>query len=48
MASESEHKVYWFNEEYYGFSSASGYVDGVRYTNINPVKHYIKAINKRK
>ena len=28
--------------------SASGYVDGVRYTNINPVNHYIKAINKRK
>lgn len=45
---ESEHnKVYWFNEEYYGFGAgASGYVDGVRYTNINPVKHYIKAINK--
>ena len=34
---ESEHnKVYWFNEEYYGFGAgASGYVDGVRYTNIN-------------
>lgn len=45
---ESEHnKVYWFNEEYYGFGAgASGYVDGVRYTNINPVNHYIKAINK--
>ncbi len=38
-------KVYWFNEEYYGFGAgASGYVDGVRYTNINPVNHYIKAI----
>lgn len=45
---ESEHnKVYWLNEEYYGFGAgASGYVDGVRYTNINPVNHYIKAINK--
>lgn len=46
---ESEHnKVYWLNEEYYGFGAgASGYVDGVRYTNINPVNHYIKAINKK-
>ncbi|WP_234097495.1 radical SAM family heme chaperone HemW [Staphylococcus argenteus] len=45
---ESEHnKVYWLNEEYYGFGAgASGYVDGFRYTNINPVNHYIKAINK--
>ncbi|EHJ06840.1 radical SAM family heme chaperone HemW [Staphylococcus simiae] len=43
---ESEHnKVYWLNEEYYGFGAgASGYVNGERYTNINPVNHYIKAI----
>lgn len=43
---ESTHnKVYWLNEEYYGFGAgASGYVDGVRYTNLNPVNHYIKAI----
>ena len=34
-------------EEYYGFGAgASGYVDGVRYTNLNPVRHYIDAINK--
>lgn len=47
---ESEHnKVYWLNEEYYGFGAgASGYVNGVRYTNINPVNHYIKAINDKK
>ncbi|MGX0909731.1 radical SAM family heme chaperone HemW [Staphylococcus caprae] len=45
---ESTHnKVYWLNEEYYGFGAgASGYVDGVRYTNLNPVRHYIDAINK--
>lgn len=44
---ESTHnKVYWMNEEYYGFGAgASGYVDGIRYTNLNPVNHYIKAIN---
>lgn len=43
---ESEHnKVYWLNEEYYGFGAgASGYTNGVRYTNVNPVNHYIKAI----
>lgn len=43
---ESEHnKVYWLNEEYYGFGAgASGYTKGVRYTNVNPVNHYIKAI----
>ncbi|MBF7016981.1 radical SAM family heme chaperone HemW [Staphylococcus durrellii] len=43
---ESEHnKVYWKNEGYYGFGAgASGYVDGERYTNVNPVNHYIKKI----
>lgn len=43
---ESEHnKVYWKNEEYYGFGAgASGYVSGVRYSNVNPVNHYIKKI----
>ncbi|CAL28112.1 radical SAM family heme chaperone HemW [Staphylococcus carnosus] len=43
---ESEHnKVYWKNEYYYGFGAgASGYVDGVRYSNVNPVNHYIKKI----
>lgn len=45
---QSEHnKVYWLNEEYYGFGAgASGYVQGERYTNLNPVQHYINAINK--
>lgn len=47
---ESNHnKVYWLNEEYYGFGAgASGYVNGVRYTNLNPVNHYIKTINEGK
>lgn len=43
---ESEHnKVYWKNEGYYGFGAgASGYVNGERYNNVNPVNHYIKKI----
>ena len=47
LINESDHnKVYWFNEEYYGFGAgASGYVEGERYTNLNPVRHYIDAIN---
>ncbi|PNZ66651.1 oxygen-independent coproporphyrinogen III oxidase [Staphylococcus croceilyticus] len=47
---ESEHnKVYWLNEEYYGFGAgASGYVNGERYSNLNPVQHYINAINNGK
>ena len=45
---ESEHnKVYWKNEGYYGFGAgASGYVDGERYTNVNPVNHYIKMMEE--
>ena len=44
---ESRHnKTYWLNEEYYGFGAgASGYVNGERYSNLNPVNHYINAIN---
>lgn len=43
---ESEHnKVYWKNEGYYGFGAgASGYVNGERYSNVNPANHYIKKI----
>lgn len=43
---ESEHnKVYWKNEGYYGFGAgASGYVNGERYNNVNPVNHYIEKI----
>lgn len=40
---ESKHNLtYWNNKEYYGFGlSASGYVDGVRYTNTKNLKKYI-------
>lgn len=43
---ESLHnQVYWKNEEYYGFGAgASGYVNGIRYTNVKPVNHYIEKI----
>jgi oxygen-independent coproporphyrinogen-3 oxidase len=46
---ESEHnKVYWKNEGYYGFGAgASGYVNGERYNNVNPVNHYIKKIQNK-
>lgn len=41
--------TYWKNEEYYGFGAgASGYVNGKRYTNVNPVNHYIKAVQADK
>ena len=29
-------------------AGASGYVEGERYTNLNPVRHYIDAINNGK
>jgi len=41
---ESVHNLtYWNNEEYYGFGlSASGYVDGIRYTNTKNLFLYLK------
>nr|WP_263313129.1 radical SAM family heme chaperone HemW [Mammaliicoccus sp. Marseille-Q6498] len=44
---ESLHnKVYWKNEEYYGFGAgAHGYINGIRYSNINPVNQYIKKLS---
>lgn len=45
---ESEHnKVYWKNLPYYGAGAGShGYINDVRYYNIAPVPHYIKAIQQ--
>lgn len=39
----SKHNLnYWDNDSYYGFGcAASGYVDGVRYTNLTDLKEYI-------
>ena len=45
---ESRHNLmYWDNAEYYGIGAgASGYVDGVRYKNHGPIRHYLKAIEE--
>ena len=42
---ESRHNLmYWDNAEYYGIGAgASGYVDGVRYKNHGPIRHYLQA-----
>ena len=43
---ESHHNLmYWDNAEYYGIGAgASGYVDGVRYKNHGPIRHYLSAV----
>ena len=43
---ESRHNLmYWDNAEYYGVGAgASGYVDGVRYKNHGPIRHYLQAV----
>lgn len=47
--SSAHNKVYWKNENYYGFGAgASGYVNGVRYSNTNPVNHYIEQVSQNK
>lgn len=47
---ESRHNlVYWDNAEYYGLGAgASGYVDGIRYKNHGPIRHYIEAVEAGK
>ena len=43
---ESRHNLmHWDNAEYYGIGAgASGYVDGVRYKNHGPIRHYLQAV----
>lgn len=43
---ESKHNlVYWKNDSYAGFGAgSSGYEEGIRYQNINPIQKYIDAI----
>ena len=43
---ESRHNLmYWDNAESYGIGAgASGYVDGVRYKNHGPIRHYLQAV----
>lgn len=47
---ESRHNLlYWQNEEYAGVGAgAHGYVNGIRYSNIGPLNHYMKAIEEGK
>lgn len=43
---ESRHNLmYWDNAEYFGIGAgASGYVNGVRYKNHGPIRHYMKSV----
>ena len=45
---ESRHNLmYWDNTEYYGIGAgASGYVNGVRYKNHGPIRHYLNAVEE--
>ena len=45
---ESRHNLmYWDNTEYYGLGAgASGYVDGIRYKNHGPIRHYMQAVEE--
>ena len=45
---ESRHNLmYWDNAEYYGIGAgASGYVNGVRYKNHGPIRHYLKEVEE--
>ena len=45
---ESRHNLmYWDNAEYYGIGAgASGYVNGVRYKNHGPIRHYLKVVEE--
>ena len=47
---ESKHNlVYWDNAEYYGLGAgASGYVNGIRYKNNGPIRHYLEAVEAGK
>ena len=45
---KSRHNLmYWDNAEYYGIGAgASGYVNGVRYKNHGPIRHYLSAVEE--
>lgn len=41
-------KIYWDNDEYAGFGAgAHGYMNGIRYSNIGPIKKYIHAVKEQ-
>ena len=42
-------KIYWDNDEYAGFGAgAHGYIKGIRYSNIAPIKKYIETVEANK
>lgn len=45
---ESRHNLmYWNNDEYFGLGAgASGYVNGIRYKNHGPIRHYLQAVER--
>ena len=45
---ESNHNItYWNNDYYYGFGAgAHGYVDGIRTSNIGPIKKYLEKVHQ--
>ncbi len=45
--SSIHNQIYWDNDEYAGFGAgAHGYMNGVRYSNIGPLKKYMEAISR--
>lgn len=41
----THNKIYWDNDEYAGFGAgAHGYLEGVRYSNVAPIKKYIETV----
>ena len=41
----THNKIYWDNDEYAGFGAgAHGYIQGIRYSNIAPIKKYIETV----
>ncbi len=41
----THNKIYWDNDEYAGFGAgAHGYLKGVRYSNVGPIKKYIETV----
>ncbi|MGN7476648.1 radical SAM family heme chaperone HemW [Solibacillus silvestris] len=45
----THNKIYWDNDEYAGFGAgAHGYLEGIRYSNVAPIKKYIETVMEGK
>ena len=45
----THNKIYWDNDEYVGIGAgAHGYVQGIRYSNIGPIRKYLESIHNGK